>query len=84
MTSADAYTIRCVTGTLSVSPTPSYPTTMGSDPDQSPLLASSTVRYYLSILCLGWYTIHWFIQLVGVYAGSVPFFHHHHEMNPTC
>ena len=44
---------------------------MESDADQHPLSALSTVRYYLSVICLGWYAIHWFIQLVGLYAASV-------------
>jgi len=44
---------------------------MESDTRQSPLVSSNTVRYYLSLACIGWYTVHWFIQLVGVYAASV-------------
>ncbi|KAF9652004.1 glycosyltransferase family 21 protein [Thelephora ganbajun] len=41
---------------------------MESDTGQSPLVTSSTVRYYLSIVCLGWYAVHWSLQLVGMYA----------------
>jgi len=48
-----------------------HPTMMESDTRQSPLVSSSAVRYYLSLGCIGWYTVHWFIQLVGVYAASV-------------
>ena len=46
---------------------------MDPDTPQSPLVTSGTVGYYLSIVCLGWYAIHWFIQLVGVCAASVAF-----------
>ena len=54
---------------------------MESDTRQSPLVSSSAVHYYLSITCLGWYTVHWFIQLVGVYAASVAFSNHHRGPN---
>lgn len=56
---------------LAFFPPSSRQTTMESDTRQSSLVSSSAVRYYLSIACLGWYTAHWFIQLVGVYAASV-------------
>ena len=46
---------------------------MESHTGQSPLVTSSTVRYYLSVVCLGWYAFHWFIQLAGAYAASVTF-----------
>ena len=53
---------------------PAHPTTaMESHTGQSPLVASSTVRYYLSVVCLGWYAFHWFIQLAGAYAALVTF-----------
>ena len=63
---------------------PSTSTTMVSETDtgQLPLFTSSAVRYYLSILCLGWYAFHWFIQLVGVWAASVTLPHHH--VDPVC
>ena len=40
--------------------------------DQSPLVTSSTLRYCLSAACLGWYAVHWSLQLVGMYSASVP------------
>lgn len=39
---------------------------MESDPDHPPL--ANAVHYYLPIVCLGWYTFQWFIQLVGVFS----------------
>lgn len=50
-----------------------HPSKMESNADQSPLVASSTVRNFLSTLCLGWYVVHWFIQLVGVFTALVAF-----------
>ena len=47
------------------------PDHMESDTGQPPIAASSTVRNFLSIVCLGWYAVHWFIQLVGVFTASV-------------
>lgn len=63
---------------------PFNPTTMVSETEtgQLPLFTSSAVRCYLSILCLGWYAFHWFIQLVGVWAASV--ISPHYRADPVC